>query len=554
MTFHAHPVPPVPDATAAATLAAFPNGNPYVSLREELGTLFTDDLFVDWFASLGAPVEVAPWRLALVLILQELETLSDRQAADNVRRCLDWKYVLSLELTDPGFDHTLLHDFRDRMLANQAEQRLFDTLLDAFKARGLLKPRQRQRTDATHVLANVRTRNRIACVGETLRHALEVLATAAPAWLVPHILPEWLDRYGLRVDEFRLPSKPEARLAMVVTMGHDGRSLLHASYALDAPAWLRALPAVATLRQLWLQQFVTVDGELRFRNDKELPPAAQQLVSPYDPDARWSRKRATQWTGSKVHLTETADEDTPNRLTHVATTHATTQDVNLTTTLQADLAARDLLPGEQIVDAAYVSSEVIVSSRTEHEIELVGPVAPDTSWQARAQTGYDVAQFVVDWDGQKACCPAGKTSTLWREREHERGQPVVTIWFDLADGRACSARSSWSTSEVRPRILNLRPQGQHEALQQVRQAQETDAFKQRYAKRAGIEGTIAQGAGRFGLRRTPYRGLAKTHLHHILIAIAINLTRVVAWLDDSPRSGPYPRRSRFAALAAACSP
>lgn len=554
MTFHAHPVPPVPDATAAATLAAFPNGNPYVSLREELGPLFTDELFADWFAPRGAPVEVAPWRLALVLVLQELETLSDRQAADNVRRCLDWKYLLSLELTDPGFDHTLLHDFRDRIVANQAEQQLLDTLLQAFKARGLLKARGRQRTDATHVLANVRTLNRIECVGETLRHTLEVLATVAPAWLQPHILPEWLDRYGLRIDEFRLPTKPEERLAMAVTMGRDGRTLLHAIYASGTPHWLRALPAVETLRQVWLQQFVTVDGEFRFRTDKELPPHAQQIVSPYDPDARWSRKRSTHWTGYKVHLTETADDDGPNLITHVATTPATTQDVNLTTNIHANLAERELLPAEHIVDAAYVSSAVVVESRAEHEIEVIGPVPPDTSWQAREKTGYDVAQFVVDWEAQKVTCPNGKTSTVWRPGDSERGQPIITIWFDQADCGTCAVRGSCTTSEVRPRILKLRPQAQHEALKAVRQAQATDEFKQRYARRAGVEGTIAQGTGRFGLRRTPYRGLAKTHLHHILVAIAINLTRFVAWLDDTPRPGPYPRRSRFAALAAACSP
>lgn len=554
MTFHAHPVPPVPDATAAATLAAFPNGNPYVSLREELGTLFTDELFADWFAPVGAPVEIAPWRLALVLVLQELEVLSDRQAADNVRRCLDWKYLLSLELTDPGFDHTLLHDFRDRIVANQAEQQLLDTLLQAFKARGLLKARGQQRTDATHVLANVRTLNRIECVGETLRHALEVLATVAPAWLKPHILPEWLDRYGLRIDEFRLPTKPEERLAMAVTMGQDGRALLTAIYAVDTPDWLRAIPAIETLRQVWLQQFVTEGGKLRFRTDKELPPNAQQIVSPYDPDARWSRKRATHWTGYKVHLTETADDDGPNLITHVATTPATTQDVNLTTSIHANLAERELLPAEHIVDAAYVSSEVVVTSRAEHDIEVIGPVPPDTSWQARESTGYDVAQFVVDWEGQKVTCPQGKTSTLWRAGDSERGQPIILIWFDLADCSICPVRAICTKSEVRPRILKLRPQAQHEALMAVRQAQVTDEFKQRYARRAGVEGTIAQGSGRFGLRRTPYRGLAKTHLHHILVAIAINLTRFVAWLDDTPRPGPYPRRSRFATLAAACSP
>lgn len=503
MTFHAHPVPPVPDATAAATLAAFPNGNPYVSLREELGTLFTDELFADWFASVGAPVEIAPWRLALVLVLQELEVLSDRQAADNVRRCLDWKYLLSLELTDPGFDYTLLHDFRNRILANQAEQQLLDALLNAFKARGLLKARGRQRTDATHVLANVRTLNRIECVGESLRHTLEVLATVAPAWLQPHILPEWFDRYGLRIDEFRLPTKPEERLAMAVTMGQDGRSLLNAIYAADTPDWVRAIPAVETLRQVWVQQFVTEDGDLRFRTDKELPPNAQQIVSPYDADARWSRKRSTHWTGYKVHLTETADDDAPNLITHVATTPATSQDVNLTTSIHANLAERELVPAEHIVDAAYVSSEVVVESRAEHDIELIGPVPADTSWQAREKTGYDVAQFVVDWEAQKVTCPQGKMSTLWRASESERGQPIITIWFDQADCGSCAVRGSCTTSEVRPRILKLRPQAQHEALKKIRQAQVTDEFKQRYARRAGVEGTIAQGTGRFGLRRTP---------------------------------------------------
>jgi transposase len=554
VTFHAHPVPPVPDATAAATLAAFPNGNSYVSIRNELGTLFTDSLFADWFAPRGAPVEVAPWRLALVLVLQELETLSDRQAADNVRRCLDWKYLLSLELTDPGFDHTLLHDFRERILANQAEQRLFDTMLEAFKARGLLKARGRQRTDATHVLANVRTLNRIECVGETLRHALEVLATVAPQWLQPLIKPEWLDRYGLRVDEFRLPSKPAERSAMTETIGQDGRALLSALYAPETPSWMHSIPAVETLRQVWVQQFVTINQRFQFRADDNLPPNAQQIVSPFDPEARWSRKRSTHWTGYKAHLTETVDDDAPHLITHVATTPATMQDVDLTTTIQADLAERELLPAEHIVDAAYVSSDVVVSSRATHHVDVVGPVPPDTSWQARQKTGYDVAQFVVDWEACKVTCPKGKTSTLWRAGDDGRGYPIILIWFDQADCGSCAERAKCTKAEERPRILKLRPQAQHEALQAVRQAQDTDDFKQRYARRAGVEGTIAQGTGRFGLRRTPYRGLARTHLHHILVAIAINLTRFVAWLDDTPRPGPYHRRSRFAALAAACSP
>src|SRR5437870_2942129 len=155
MTLRLYPLPSVPDATAAAVRAAFPKGNLYVELRAEFGTLYEDQLFVDLYPPEGRPVEVAPWRLALVMVMQYIEGLTDRQAADAVRRCMDWKYALSLDLHDPGFDFTLLHDFRERLLAHEAAQRLLDTFLAACKTHGWIKPRGTQRTDSTHVLAAV---------------------------------------------------------------------------------------------------------------------------------------------------------------------------------------------------------------------------------------------------------------------------------------------------------------------------------------------------------------------------------------------------------------
>jgi transposase len=168
MSLRPEPLPPVPDTTAAAVRAAFPKGNLSVDRRAEFGTLYEDRLFADLYSPEGRPVEVAPWRLALVVVRQYIAGLTDRQAADAVRRCMDWKYVLSLDWHDPGFDFTLLHDCRERLLPHEAAQRLLDTFLTTCKARGWIKARGTQRTDSTHVLAAIRTLHRLACSLEAM--------------------------------------------------------------------------------------------------------------------------------------------------------------------------------------------------------------------------------------------------------------------------------------------------------------------------------------------------------------------------------------------------
>src|SRR5689334_14642613 len=165
MSLKVMPIPPIPEATARVAHAAFPHGTLLIQIRDELGTLYTDEDFADLFLSHGQPAE-APWRLALVSVLQLLEGLSDRQAADAVRSRLDWKYALSLELTDSGFDHTVLSEFRTRLLALTAEERFLEAVLTLCKEHGWLKAHGRQRTDSTHILAKVRALNRAECVVE----------------------------------------------------------------------------------------------------------------------------------------------------------------------------------------------------------------------------------------------------------------------------------------------------------------------------------------------------------------------------------------------------
>jgi transposase len=172
-------IEPVPPETARVARAAFPKGHRYLRLADELDTLFTDEAFLALFPTHGQPAQ-PPWRLALVTLLQFAEGLSDRQAANAVRSRIDWKYVLRLELTDAGFDASVLSAFRSRLITGAAESLLFDTLLTWCRNRQLVNARGRQRTDSTHILAAVRVLNRIEVVGETLRHALNTLAVVAP--------------------------------------------------------------------------------------------------------------------------------------------------------------------------------------------------------------------------------------------------------------------------------------------------------------------------------------------------------------------------------------
>ena len=533
----------VHEETARVAHAAFPKGNVYMTMRDQLGPLFEDPQFADLFPPQGQPAE-APWRLALVTVMQFAENLPDRQAADCVRSRIDWKYALGLDLTDPGFNFSILSEFRARLLQNGAEQRLFDTLLTLCRERGLLKARGKQRTDSTHVLAAIHALNRLENVGETLRHTLDVLAEAAPDWLRGNMLPEWADRYGKRFENYRLPRDKAQREALAATVGADGFCLLTSLYAHDAPPFLRQLPAVQVLRQVWVQQFVREEGQVRWRDSKELPPASLLIYSPYDVEARYSKKRDTVWTGYKAHLTETCDEDTPHLITHVETTLGTMQDCDVTAAIHADLAEADLLPSTHLVDEGYTDAPLLVDSHKEHSVELLGPVARDGSWQAVARQGFDQSYFTVDWEAQQVTCPRGKHSRLWMPQKDGFDNDVIHVKFSAKDCQVCEVRSLCTHSQSGRREVALRPKEQYLALQAARAAQKTAEFQKRYNARAGIEGTLSQAICVSGLRRSRYLGQAKTHLQNLLIATSLNVLRLVAWLEKVPRAKTRP--SRFA--------
>lgn len=570
MCLRAVPELPIPEETARVVKAAFPKSHPYVLLRDEFGSFFQDAQFASLFAAQGPPAE-SPARLALVTVLQFAEGLSDRQAAEAVRSRLDWKYLLGLELTDPGFDYSVLCEFRARLVEGSAAALLFETLLTAFRERKLLKARGKQRTDATHVLAAVRGLNRLETVGETMRHALNVLAEVAPGWLLSHHEPEWAQRYGRRMEECRLPKESEPRRQWAEQVGADGARLLSAvgeeARGATPWAWLREVPAIELLRQVWVQQFTWEESSpaertgnsagagraarLRLRADEELPPTPQTINSPYDAEARFGHKRGMSWVGYKVHVTESCDPDTPPLLTNVATTHAAAQDWGVLPEIHQALAERALLPATHLVDSGYVDAGLLVSSQAEHGIDLCGPPLPNSQWQAREATGFAISDFVIDWETQQATCPAGQTSVGWRPSQDRVGNPIVRIGFGRQTCGACPFRTQCTRSTKVGRRLTVREEAQHRALEAARARTGTEAFKREYASRAGVEGTLSQGVRRCGLRRSRYVGQLKTQLEHLLIAAGLNLVRVAQWLADTPRAktrqSAYVRLLTFAA-------
>jgi transposase len=552
----------IPAQTVLVARAAFPQGSVAISARDEMGAVFSDEQFAAAFGTRGAPAE-SPGALALVTALQYVENLTDRQAAQMVARAIDWKYALGLELTDSGFDPSVLSKFRTRLVAHGLEEQVFATMLTVLVDKGLVRAGGMQRTDSTHVISAVRDLNRLELAGESVRACLEALTVAAPSWLAQVIdVAEWAHRYGPRVDGWRLPASAAKRDRLAKVYGTDAVALLRSVLGPTAPAWLRELPAVQTLRLVLVQNYyITTDGrgrEVIRRREADtdgLPPARSRITSPYDTDARWAAKGEDLfWNGFKVHLTETcyddgepdapADQDertpdepaqppAPSLITNVATTAATTPDVKATTPIHQQLQEHQVLPGEHYLDSGYPSADTITTASQTFGITLVTPALLDQSAQARAGTGFDKTAFTIDFDTRQVTCPQGHTSANWSPT-NQRGTDVIVVKFATDTCRTCPVRAQCTTAKRGGRQLTFYPRDLHHALTQARTRQSTKDWQDKYKLRAGVEGTIHQAVTITGIRHARYRGIAKTHLQHAFSAIALNLTRLHAWWTGNP--------------------
>ena len=546
------PAPQLAEAVAAMYRGKHERPLP-VLVRDRLGEWLSDEQFAGAYGVRGKP-GWPPSRLALVTIFQKAENLTDRQAAEHVRTRIDWKYALGLDLADPGFDHSVLSEFRARVAAGGLDQVVLDTLLERLAADGLVGAGGTMRTDSTHVISAVRDLNRLELAGESVRACLEQLAAAAPQVVARLLDDSWGKRYAARVGTWRMPATATRQDELALAYGSDGHTLLKAVYAAAASdpdlAFLARLQQVEVLRVVLVQNYLIVIDERgrevikrREAQVEGLPPGRSRITSPYDTDARWGVKRDTFWNGYKVHVTETCDtagsdregEDVtpPQLIVNVETTDATVPGNQMTEPVHAHLDQRGLLPGEHLVDSGYPSAELLVSSQAGYGITLVTPMLADTSPQARAGAGFDRAAFTIDFDARHATCPHGRTSSSWNPVT-QRGTPAIVITFSKADCGPCPVRELCTTSASQRRQLTVHTRPAHQAQLAARAAAGTKDFQARYALRAGVEGTIRQGVAVTGMRRARYRGLDKTRLEHTYAAVALNLIRLDAWWNGHP--------------------
>jgi hypothetical protein len=483
--------------------------------RPELAELYCPDN--------GRPA-IEPVLSAGVTLLQFIHKVPDRQAAERLRLDLGWKYALDLELDYRGFHPSHLVHFRQQLAEAGKGRVVLDVLVEALREEGLIRKRSKVRLDSTHVLGLVAKMSRLEVVRETLRVVLEALERQGAS----EKLDGWellIERYRDSQVDWRRQSKAQLG-AKVAQAGRDALRIIAWARAQEASVW--GHDKVLLLERVFLEQYELEAGEPQPREKED----SRAVKNPHDPEAQWSTKDTTKdksWVGYKAQLMETVPEDgeakpkgepTEQFITDVVTTEAVASDIDGMHRMQAGQGARGEEPApETHVDAAYISGETLAEAQAEGR-ELIGPALPSQ----RHKGCFPSEDFDVDIAARKAVCPAGKTSSqcsLIRD-SHQDKEYYRFEWGSQCE--ECPLQSRCTTSKSGRRILSVGIH--HDLLQQRRRDMKTEEFQARTRQRNAIEGTISE-ATRAGMRRTRYRGLAKTALANYFVAAACNVNR---WL------------------------
>ena len=532
----------VPSLTAQIARASNPGGTTAIWVRDRLDGLWCDEDFADWYPRDGRP-GLSPAQLATVCVLQFLLGLSDRQAAEAVRCRIDFKYAMAMELDDPGFHHSVLADFRDRLTEGDRADRLLDLALARLKEAGLVRERTTQRTDSTHVLAAVRDLTRLELITEAVRAALEEVAGTAPHLLDELVDEEWGRRYGRPVRLGKNPTSPKTR---ILATGNDAVRLLEHLYrhGPERPSG----PRVQALRQIMVQNYHRdAAGRLRWRTAERSGRAAALV-----PGGRLALRHLGPLRAARTHhqlegVRRSSDRDLCSRRPqrdhgrgHHRGHHPRQQgSARHPHPPQAPRAAARRASGRRrlhLPGPPGTGSPRTPGHRLRTAAGQPHPPAPQNEGFARDD-------FHIDYDRQQVTCPQGQVSAGWHgpyPTSSPTAAPLIVARFTKSQCRPCPARTQCTTTADSARTVGFPPRELRDLQLRVRAEQQTPEWKTRYAVRSGVEGTVNEFAHGHGMRRCRYRGQRKAHFQHVLTAIAVNIER----LSGLPPTGeaPPPRR------------
>ena len=517
----------IPAETAAVGKVILKEASPYRLIGDRLFDRYREEDYADLYSTEGKP-GISPVVLAFVTVFQFMERLPDRQAAESLRMRMDWKYALHLPLAYEGFDHSVLSEFRDRLLEHQAEGRVFEQLVQEFRSMGLVKERGKQRTDSIAMLMKVRRLSRLELVVETLRVAVGAILKVDRKWGEALIPPSWEEPYGERFVLQRHTKEEWAEHDKHV--GSDGEWLIARVTGEGAPAEIKSLPEVQVLKTVWAQQFREKEGKIVYQVGTKYD-GHTQIETPHDPEARYSHKRIQEWVGGKVQVTETDDEGYPHLITDIAATCSNQTDWESLPNIQQRLEERQCQPEKQYVDSGYMSGPNLANS-AQMGIDLIGPLSPVISKQSKIAGGITTEQFDIDVEKQQATCPAGfsgKADLGWEGK--------IRFRFDDQICLACPLRTRCCTGKGgRTLCVGLT----YPLLQIARQRQQTDTFKKDYHQhRSGVEGCLSALVRGNGMRVSRYNSNRKRHLQALFSGSAANIKRTARWL-----AGSRPNRNR----------
>lgn len=509
---------PMPKETAEIGGKVLKKDSVYKFVGDEIFDQFRETDFADLYSLEGKPA-VSPVILAFVTIFQFIEKYPDRQAAEAMRMRIDWKYALHLPLDYPGFDFSVLSEFRDRLIRHEAEQRVFVGMVKLLQAKGLIKQRGKQRSDSIAMLTKVRNLSRLELVVETLRLAVGAILEADPEWGEALIPPSWDSRYGERFVMQRYSENDWKQYE--VEVGPDGAWLLARLAGEGAPAGIQDLPEVQVLKTVWAQQFRECEGQITYQ-ELDHYDGHTQIQTPHDPQARYSKKRYQEWVGDKVQVTETDDEGYPHLITDMVATSSVRTDYEELTEIQSRLADRQCLPKEHYVDSGYMSGPNLHASH-QREVDLIGPLQPVVTPQDRLPEAITWEQFAIDVELGRATCPVG-CCVVKAEKVGEK----LRFKFPREVCLVCPLRPRCCTGKG-GRTLGVSQY--FPELKAARSRQKTKAFKDDYHKhRSGVEGSLSAMVRGNGLRVGRYSGQRKRHLQAVFTGCAANLQRTANWL------------------------